>query len=40
MKNIIATQLTTAASLHVATRWALGGLILAVAILTILVATA
>lgn len=40
MKNIIAAPCTTACSLNVATRWALGGLILAVAILTVLVATA
>ncbi|MEQ8316531.1 MAG: hypothetical protein RIE77_11705 [Phycisphaerales bacterium] len=40
MKNIIATPCTTACSLGIATRWALGGLILASAILTLLVATA
>jgi hypothetical protein len=40
MKNIIAAPVTTACSLHVATRWALGGLILASAILAVLVATA
>lgn len=44
MKNTIAAPLsmscTTACSLNVATRWALGGLILAVGVLAILAATA
>ncbi|MEQ9096990.1 MAG: hypothetical protein RIE32_12090 [Phycisphaerales bacterium] len=40
MKNIITAPCTTACSLNVATKWALGGLILAAGILTILVATA
>ncbi len=40
MKNIITAPVTTASSLHLATRWALGGLLLAVAILTLLVVAA
>ncbi|MFI4916364.1 MAG: hypothetical protein ACIAS6_07660 [Phycisphaerales bacterium JB060] len=40
MKNIIAAPCTTACSLNVATKWALGGLILAVGVLAILAASA
>ncbi len=40
MKNIIATPITTAGSLNIATRWALGGLAIAVAVMAMLAITA
>lgn len=40
MKNIIATPCSTACSLIVATRWALGGLAIAVLVMAMLAITA
>jgi|GEM_PF-5143337 len=40
MKNIITTPVSTAYSLNIATRWALGGLAIAIAVMAMLTITA